>query len=132
MPGYLFITSAFSLGAILGLAPFFKYEIDDPVGIQQFARIKTEAKRYDYIVVGGGTSGSVVASRLSENPYIHVLLLEAGGDGSLFSEIPSTVGPLFGIDQSLLGSLADFVNFAMFQVLLWIGVTSMSPITDPA
>ncbi|SJL13190.1 uncharacterized protein ARMOST_16629 [Armillaria ostoyae] len=55
---------------------------------ERFEELPT--RNFDFIIIGGGTAGNVLANRLTENGHVSVLVLEAGGSTAdvLLSEVP--------------------------------------------
>ncbi|XP_043277851.1 neither inactivation nor afterpotential protein G isoform X2 [Venturia canescens] len=69
--------------SVLVLSIVYQY-----IGATPTSIIKNPEKQYDYIVVGAGSAGCVIASKLSAEPNVSVLLVEAGGRFNWLSTVP--------------------------------------------
>ncbi|XP_060865041.1 uncharacterized protein LOC132941132 [Metopolophium dirhodum] len=78
------------IGEVLSQLDYQRYKLmDDSIYPQDSTRYVINDEEFDFIIIGGGNAGCVLANKLSENIKWKVLLIEAGGDPFPITQIPS-------------------------------------------
>ena len=86
---------------------------------------------YDYVIVGGGTAGNVLARRLAANTSITVALIEAGGfyetDNGNLTQIPADVVNWLEAEPVTRNPLIDWYQFTTPQDVRWVFHVTTNP-----
>ena len=79
--------------------------------------------QYDVVIIGAGSAGAILATRLSEDPQRSVLLLEAGPDYPHFEQLPEEVKYGYATEIDIMTSSHNwqFVGRGIDQAPQFIG-----------